>query len=72
MSQGYLFIALGEYYINECVLLSNTIRKNGDNRPISLLVHEKDIEYAKKFQIFDQFIIFNPIGRLWGGVSNFF
>lgn len=49
MSQGYLFIALGKRYIEECFLLSNTIRKTGDNRPISLLVYEEDIDFANNF-----------------------
>jgi hypothetical protein len=65
MSQGYFFIALGKRYIDECWILSNTIRKQGDTRPISLLVYEEDIEYAKSHNMFDQYIIFNPSDNLW-------
>jgi hypothetical protein len=65
MSQGYLFIALGKRYIEECFLLSNTIRKTGDNRPISLLVYEEDIDFANKFNTFDQYVKFNPQDNLW-------
>jgi hypothetical protein len=65
MSQGYLFIALGKRYIDECALLSNTIRKSGDEKPISLLVYEEDVEYAKTFNMFDQFVLFKPSGNIW-------
>lgn len=65
MKQGYLFIALGQFYIDECVVLATTLRKNGDYRPISLLVQEADLEYAKKYDIIDQTIIFKPHGRIW-------
>jgi hypothetical protein len=65
MSQGYLFIALGKRYIDECVLLVNTIRRQGDNRPVSLLIHSDDLIYADKCGIFDKFIHFSPQGDIW-------
>lgn len=65
MTQGYLFIALGKRYIDECYLLSETIGKNGDKRPISLLIHPEDEEYAKSKFMFDKFIFFNPNDSLW-------
>ena len=51
INQGYFLIALGKRYIDECLLLAETIRKVGDNRPISLLVHPEDVEYAKNIEI---------------------
>lgn len=65
MTKGYFFIALGEYYINECELLLNTIRKQNDNRPVSLLIHPKDKEYAKSKNKFDKFVHFTPDDSLW-------
>jgi len=65
MNQGYFFIALGKYYIDECVLLVNTIRKNGDIRPVSLLIHAEDEQYAWSKNIFDQMVYFEPNDELW-------
>jgi len=65
ITQGYFFIALGQYYIDECCLLTETIRKSGCNRPVSLLVHKKDIEYAQSKKIFDKFITFDASGDIW-------
>ena len=65
MSQGYFLIALGQRYIDECCLLANTIRKSGDQRPISLLIHGKDKVYAREKDIFDQLIEFEPVSGLF-------
>lgn len=65
MTQGYFLIALGEYYIQECAILTQTIRKQGDTRPVSLLVHPQDVEYAKNLNMFDQFVLFQPSDDLW-------
>lgn len=65
MSQGYLLLALGKKYIKECSYLANTIRKNNDNRPISLLIHPEDEEYAKSFGIYDKLVSFIPNDNLW-------
>jgi len=73
-TEGYFFIGLGEKYIDECYNLSLTIRKQKDERPISLLVHEKDIEYAKNKNIFDKLVIFNPDQncKIWKICNNYF
>jgi hypothetical protein len=73
-TEGYFFIGLGEKYIDECYNLSLTIRKQKDDRPISLLVHEKDIEYAKNKNIFDKLVIFNPDQNceIWKICNNYF
>jgi hypothetical protein len=65
MSQGYFFIALGKYYIDECLLLVNTIRKSGDIRPVSLLIHRVDEDYARSKNVFDQMVYFKPNDDLW-------
>lgn len=72
MSQGYFYIALGKQYIDECVLLVNTIRKQNDNRPVSLLIHKEDEEYAISKNTFDQYVYFNPQGALWKECSTGF
>lgn len=63
--QGYFFIALGEQYIDECYILALTIKRQGDDRPVGLLIHQEDIKYAQSFDIFDQLVIFNPNDQLW-------
>lgn len=60
MSQGYLLIGLGQRYIIENYYLSSTIRKQGDTRPISILVNQEDYEYAKSANIFDDIIVYSP------------
>jgi hypothetical protein len=72
MSQGYFYIALGKQYIDECELLVNTIRKNEDNRPVSLLIHKEDEEYARSKNMFDRYVYFNPSGALWNECSTGF
>jgi hypothetical protein len=72
MSEGYFFIALGKRYIDECWILSNTIRKQDDNRPISLLIHREDEQYAKDKLMFDQLVFFEPSDQLWNDCQTSF
>lgn len=65
MTQGYFLIALGEQYVNESVILTQTIRRQGDNRPISLLVDSRSNDYARSTELFDQYIMFEPQGDIW-------
>ena len=60
----YFLISLGRNYIDECKLLGNTIRKQGDMKPIYLLIYEKDFEYAKT-NGFDGAVKFDPSDQLW-------
>jgi len=52
VKQGYFLIALGKQYIDECVKLVETIRKQGDARPVALLVHPEDGLYASEKNMF--------------------
>jgi hypothetical protein len=72
INQGYFLIALGKRYIDECLLLAKTIRKVGDNRPISLLVHSEDVEYASTLGMFDKFVEFKPEGDIWSSCTTGF
>jgi hypothetical protein len=63
-NECYFFIALGKHYIDECVFLRNTIRKHNDNRPVYLLLHEADLDYAKDRE-FDGVVLFDPSDDLW-------
>lgn len=65
MDQGYFFITLGKYHIDESLFLIDTIRKNGDKHPISLLINREDEEYARSKGIFDKFVYFEPKDDLW-------
>lgn len=57
-SEGYVLIGLGKTYIDECKLLIDTLRKQNDNRPVSIVVNEEDRTYAKSIGIFDKIINF--------------
>lgn len=72
-NQGYFLIGLGIRYIDECYNLALTIRKNNDNRPISLLVNKQDIEYCKSKNIFDKFIEYHQFDDdIWSKCQNYF
>ena len=60
MTQGYFLIAIGKRYILEASYLAKTIKKQGDTRPICVLINAEDAEYAKSFNTFDLFSEFNP------------
>ena len=65
MSKGYILIALGQNYINEAALLAATIRKQGDDKPISVLVLAQDIEYAKSLNLFTDIVEFQPVSHFF-------
>lgn len=71
-SQGYFLIALGKNYIDECVFLCETIRKQNDNRPISLLINKEDEDYAISKKLFDKFVYFEPKGAIWNNCETGF
>lgn len=72
--EGYFLIALGERYIDECCNLAITLKKQKDERPIALLIHKKDLNYAQEKKIFDEFIFFEPNinCNLWKLCKNYF
>lgn len=72
LTQGYFLIALGKRYIDECYMLAETIGKQGDKRPISLLIHPEDEEYARSSYMFDQLIHFTPKDGLWNDCETSF
>jgi hypothetical protein len=43
--QGYVLIAIGERYIDEVANLITTLRKQGDNRPVTVIIDESTVEY---------------------------
>lgn len=73
-NEGYFFIGLGRKYIDECYNLTKTLRKQNETRPVSLLIHENDLDYAKSKNIFDQFIFFKPNEQcdIWKICKNYF
>lgn len=58
MTEGYVLFGVGKKYIDECRLLVNTLRKQNDNRPVSIVTDPEDREYAESMGIFDKFIDF--------------
>ncbi len=72
MSQGYILIGLGIEYINEASMLAATIKKQGDNRPVSILVYNKDIEYAHSKGTFADVIDFVPKSDFWNHCNTTF
>jgi hypothetical protein len=60
ITRGYLLIGLGRKYIDECFNLVLTLRKQEDNYPVTILIHESDIEYTQNRSLFDNIIFFKP------------
>jgi hypothetical protein len=65
LTQGYFLIALGKHYIDECEKLVQTIRKQGDTRPVALLIHPEDESYAAGKNLFSDLVQFTPKDDLW-------
>lgn len=59
MSEGFLSIALGKPYIDECSYLVRTLRKQGNTQPFSVIIKEEDKSYAEEKKLFDKFIMFD-------------
>lgn len=57
MTQGYFFIGLGKYYIDESVNLLKTIKVFDDKRLFGILVSEEDYQYVKELNLFDSIVI---------------
>jgi hypothetical protein len=70
MSRGYLFYAIGDYWLEEAINLSKSIRKFGnDNYPISLVIKEDCIQKANETNLFDKLIILDESNELFGEVN---
>ena len=49
MNRGYLFYAIGDYWLDEAINLSKSIRKYGNDKyPISLVIKDDGIRKAKE------------------------
>jgi len=69
MSRGYLFYAIGDYWLDEAINLTRSIRKYGnDNYPISLVIKEDGFERANNTQLFDKLILLDETHELFGEV----
>lgn len=70
MSRGYLFYAIGDYWLDEAINLSKSIRKFGNDKyPISLVVKEDCIQRAEETNLFDKLIILDESDKLFSKVS---
>ena len=70
MSRGYLFYAIGDYWLDEAINLSKSIRKFGNDKyPISLVVKEDGIDKANDVNLFDKLIILDESNELFNEVS---
>lgn len=57
MSKGYLFLAFGNYYVEELLNLVKMIRKTGDILPISVVCGTDDFNNLNSSGFFDKIII---------------
>ena len=65
MSRGYLFYAIGDYFLDEAINLAKSIRKYGeDNYPISLVVNESGATRANETDLFDKLLVFDETSEL--------
>jgi len=65
MTHGYIVIGIGKNYIDESVLFVNTLRKQNDTRPVSIVVNLNDVEYTETLNKFDKIIPFAAEGNIW-------
>lgn len=63
--EGYVLVAIGKEYINECYNLSLTLRRNKDYRPISIMINKEDQDYALSKNIFDKLLFFDKETKLF-------
>jgi hypothetical protein len=59
MNRGYLFLCFGKYYVDEASNLVRTLRKFGDEYPVSILCNSEDVHYANSTKLFDKVIVFD-------------
>lgn len=59
MNRGYLFLCFGKYYVDEASNLVRTLRKFGDEYPVSILCNLEDVDYANSTKLFDKVIVFD-------------
>ena len=57
MKQGYFFLGLGKYYINESINLLKTIKKFDNKRLFGIMINQEDYEYTQQINLFDSIII---------------
>lgn len=57
MSRGYLFLAFGDYYVEELISLVKMIRKTNDTLPASVVCTEYDVSKLHESNLFDKIII---------------
>lgn len=75
-TQGYFLLALGTKYVHECAMLVRMLRKQGDSRPVTLLIHPEDKVHAVSLGLFEDYVDFSPHDQeYWGlfrGVERWF
>jgi hypothetical protein len=70
MSRGYLFYAIGDYFLDEAITLTKSIQKYGeDDYPISLVVNEKGADRADKTGLFDKLLVFDESPEIFKSVK---
>lgn len=72
MTQGYLFVAFGERFVDECTHQAHTIRKHGDTRPFSILTDNETAEYVRAKDLFEQIHILQTDDPMWNDCTNEF
>lgn len=69
--EGYTLLAIGKKYVKECEYFVNTLRKQGDFRPVSIVVNDKnDVEIDNFFDKIIPFEIFDD--KLWNDCKTSF
>jgi hypothetical protein len=62
--EGYILLGLGEKYVKECEYFVKTLRKQGDFRPVSIVVLDK--KHVSSSDVFDKIILFEIFDKdLW-------
>jgi hypothetical protein len=61
MMQGYILIAVGQRYIDEVCKLINTLRKQNDHRPVTVVIGSNDIDYFNNKNIDASFTLLRDV-----------
>lgn len=57
MNRGYLYLAFGDYYVEELISLVHMIRKTGDTLPISVVCGINDFNTLQSTNLFHKIIV---------------
>lgn len=59
MTRGYLYLAFGDYYVQELNNLALTMQRNGNTLPMSVVCTENEVDTLSKAGFYDELLVFD-------------